>query len=198
MNSSVLLAMLLAGPPPCQYDVNYGLQAHKLVNGAWLTIGQGTFVQPGVPVRFHGWVAVGPNGCDACCAEISFRLTSAEPCGDPSTHEWQRIGTLGTLSAGERWEWTSRSFIPDSYVVYGYFLINGVQSAGQTQTYGPSRAFYVLCTGDATGDLNVDIDDLLVVINNWGDPGGCGDDDHNAIVNVADLLLVIDNWGSCY
>jgi len=198
MFPSALLAMLLAGPPPCQYDVNYGLQAHKLVNGAWLPIGNGTFQPPGVPVRFFGWVAVGPNGCDACCAEISFRLTSGEPCGGDPTFEWQRIGTMEPISATERWEWTSPTFVPDSFYVGGYFLIDGVQSAGQTQTYGPSRVFFVLCSGDATGDLNVDVDDLLVVINNWGDPGGCGDDDDNGIVNLADLLLVLSNWGACY
>jgi len=198
MFPSALLAMLLAGPPPCQYDVNYGLQAHKLVNGAWLPVGQGTFVAPGVPVRFFGWVGVGPNGCDACCAAISFRLVPAQPCGVWTPDQLLRIDTIGTLSAGERWEWTGEPFVPNAYTVIGYFRIEGVQSAGQTQSYGPSRVFYVPCAGDVTGDLNVDVDDLLKVINNWADLGGCGDDDDNGLVDVADLILVLDNWGPCY
>jgi hypothetical protein len=56
--------------------------------------------------------------------------------------------------------------------------------------------------GDLTGDGIVDVDDLLAVINAWGDctnPKDCpadlapppnGDD----VVDVDDLLVVINNW----
>jgi hypothetical protein len=65
------------------------------------------------------------------------------------------------------------------------------------------------CDGDLTGiqgvpDGEVDTDDLLVVINRWGDAGGvadmadingvgCGD----GIVDDFDLDVVINNRGSC-
>jgi hypothetical protein len=50
----------------------------------------------------------------------------------------------------------------------------------------------------------VDVDDLLMVINNWGackDAGNCPADiapvGGNGIIDVDDLLSVINNWGSC-
>jgi hypothetical protein len=51
------------------------------------------------------------------------------------------------------------------------------------------------------GDDVVDVDDLLVVINNWGACPGCvadiapaGGDD---VVDVDDLLVIINSWGPC-
>jgi hypothetical protein len=54
------------------------------------------------------------------------------------------------------------------------------------------------CAGDVDGNLVVDIDDLLDVINNWGLSGAadvapaCSGD---GSVNIDDLLVVINNWG---
>jgi hypothetical protein len=59
---------------------------------------------------------------------------------------------------------------------------------------------------DITGDGQVNIDDLLRVINNWGacaaqpDTTGCPADiapvpAGNGVVNIDDLLFVINNWG---
>ena len=55
--------------------------------------------------------------------------------------------------------------------------------------------------GDSNCDGNVDVDDLLKVINAWGDetPRGSSamppaDFSHNHIVDVDDLLIVINNW----
>ncbi len=60
-----------------------------------------------------------------------------------------------------------------------------------------------LCRADVAppgGNGIVNVDDLLVVINNWGATSGpadiapgCG----NGIVNVDDLLAVINAWGAC-
>jgi hypothetical protein len=52
------------------------------------------------------------------------------------------------------------------------------------------------CPADATGDLTVDVNDLLIVINNWGGPG-LGDIDGNGTTAVDDLLMVINSWGVC-
>lgn len=54
--------------------------------------------------------------------------------------------------------------------------------------------------GDATGDNQVNIDDLLGVINAWGacPPGsgaGCsGDVNGDGVINIDDLLFVINHW----
>lgn len=61
------------------------------------------------------------------------------------------------------------------------------------------------CTGGCPGDLDrdgtVDVDDLNLVLSNWGTQvGQCGPGDANGdgVVNVDDLNLVLSNWGeSC-
>ena len=60
------------------------------------------------------------------------------------------------------------------------------------------------CVADiapAGGNGVVNIDDLLVVINNWnGGPGNVADiapPGGNGIVNIDDLLAVINGWGVC-
>jgi photosystem II stability/assembly factor-like uncharacterized protein len=56
-------------------------------------------------------------------------------------------------------------------------------------------------SGDATGDGQVNIDDLLAIINAWGAcaacaPGACpADVTGNCVVDIDDLLMVINNWG---
>jgi hypothetical protein len=61
------------------------------------------------------------------------------------------------------------------------------------------------CAGDCApvnGDGDVDVNDLLMVITNWGTNGSTGGDiaplcGGDNIVNVNDLLAVISHWGSC-
>jgi hypothetical protein len=53
----------------------------------------------------------------------------------------------------------------------------------------------------AGGDNVVNIDDLLMIINNWGASGPpgtvAGDVSGNGLVNIDDLLVVINAWGDC-
>jgi hypothetical protein len=54
------------------------------------------------------------------------------------------------------------------------------------------------CEGDGNGDNLINIDDLLMVINNWGAVGANeGDLNGNGIVDIDDLLLVVGGWGAC-
>jgi predicted outer membrane repeat protein len=54
------------------------------------------------------------------------------------------------------------------------------------------------CPGDANGDGNVNISDLLLVITNWGQSGlNPADVNGDSVVNVSDLLGVIAAWGPC-
>ena len=58
------------------------------------------------------------------------------------------------------------------------------------------------CEADTNLDLNVNVDDLLEVINGWGQcplpPTTCpGDIVASGFVNVDDLLEVINGWGPC-
>jgi hypothetical protein len=55
-----------------------------------------------------------------------------------------------------------------------------------------------VCHGDADGTGTVNIDDLLLVINNWGQTGiNPADLTGNGVVNIDDLLTVINRWGVC-
>jgi hypothetical protein len=86
----------------------------------------------------------------------------------------------------------------DGDVVFSYSLANGI--AGVAIAKAPASAL----PGDITGNGAVDVDDLLAVINAWGNcpspcPPHCSADiapaGGNCIVNVDDLLMVINNWG---
>jgi len=56
------------------------------------------------------------------------------------------------------------------------------------------------CPADVTGNGAIDINDLLAVINSWGQPGltdiapDCSGD---GVTNINDLLAIINNWGTC-
>jgi hypothetical protein len=50
--------------------------------------------------------------------------------------------------------------------------------------------------GDATGDGHVNVDDLLVVISQWGPCSDCAADfNEDGMVGVDDLLALLANWG---
>ena len=51
-------------------------------------------------------------------------------------------------------------------------------------------------TGDLDGDGIVGVEDLLIVISQWGTCSGCvADIEGNGVVDIEDLLIVIANWG---
>ena len=52
------------------------------------------------------------------------------------------------------------------------------------------------CDGDSDGDRVVGIDDLLVVLANYGPDGEDGDLDGDTDADVDDMLIVIANWGN--
>lgn len=55
------------------------------------------------------------------------------------------------------------------------------------------------CPADThgNGDGVVAVDDLLIVIGNYGSSGPSGDVDEDGVVGVNDILVVIDTWGPC-
>ena len=83
-------------------------------------------------------------------------------------------------------------------------LHSGVAPGGSLAIGAALNAVQIrkLMPGDATDDGIVDVDDLLAVINAWGDcpapPGSCFEDiaplGGNGVINVDDLLAVINNW----
>ena len=53
------------------------------------------------------------------------------------------------------------------------------------------------CAGDVTGDGFVNVSDILLVINQWGQKNSPADANNDGIVNVSDILFMIGNWGTC-
>jgi len=53
------------------------------------------------------------------------------------------------------------------------------------------------CAGDVTGDGFVNVSDILLVIDQWGQTNSPADANNDGIVNVSDILFMIGNWGTC-
>ena len=48
---------------------------------------------------------------------------------------------------------------------------------------------------DINQDGSVNVTDMLIIIDQWGQTNSIADINNDGIVNVSDLLMVIDNWG---
>jgi hypothetical protein len=91
--------------------------------------------------------------------------------------------------------------------ISGTFDVLEFPKNGQTWSiaYNPTSvvltAMGVLCPADVApsgrGNGVVDIDDLLLVINSWGNAGGPADINGSGMVDIDDLLAVINAWGMC-
>lgn len=54
-----------------------------------------------------------------------------------------------------------------------------------------------VCPADINGNGIVEVDDILVVVAQWGTSGPQGDINQDGIVDIADLLEAIDTFGPC-
>ena len=76
-----------------------------------------------------------------------------------------------------------------------------INNPGQIVVYGGTtsgRLTPVWLTGDLSGDCRVSIDDLILVLSNFGAPQGTfprGDVDIDGDVDISDLTLLLSNWG---
>ncbi len=53
------------------------------------------------------------------------------------------------------------------------------------------------CPADLDGSGDVDFEDILRVLDAWGNKGGPEDIDGSGTVDFDDLLIVLDSWGPC-
>jgi hypothetical protein len=56
-------------------------------------------------------------------------------------------------------------------------------------------AYEFRCYADLDGDCDVDVEDLLILLDCWGEP--CGDIDGDGDTDTGDLLLLLPSWGPC-
>jgi hypothetical protein len=82
-----------------------------------------------------------------------------------------------------------------------YFIRVGgfyAESSGVGQlVIGGQNCQDVPCVGDATDDGVVDIQDLLLIIDHWGEDSIQYDIDEDGIVGLGDILFILSNWGHC-
>ena len=73
------------------------------------------------------------------------------------------------------------------------------EGSGQLLVDGPGAPCDTTppCDGDIDGDGNVGVQDILAVVDMWGEVGGDADIDGDGIVGVGDILILIDAWGPC-
>jgi hypothetical protein len=53
------------------------------------------------------------------------------------------------------------------------------------------------CEGDVTGDDQVGVDDLLLIVANFGQATPDGDANGDGVVDTTDILLALAQWGPC-
>jgi len=54
-----------------------------------------------------------------------------------------------------------------------------------------------VCPWDLSGDGNVDINDVLLMIPHWGTNWSPGDFNTDGKIDINDVLLMIPHWGPC-
>ncbi len=82
-----------------------------------------------------------------------------------------------------------------------YYIRVGSHHAGAMGTgqivIGGQNCLDVPCVGDTTGDGVVDIFDLLLIIDHWGENSIQYDVDEDGIVGFGDILYILEYWGHC-
>lgn len=110
----------------------------------------------------------------AAAADGDYRLRSDSPCIDASSNELLPTDITVDLDGNER-------------------IVNGTIDTGAYEVQAT-----ITCPGNTDGDGDVDFDDLLAVISQWGVCEGCSADlDGNGLVGFDDLLSVVSGWGPC-
>jgi hypothetical protein len=112
---------------------------------------------------------------------------------------WQAIGA--GVSSGSIPQVASIVVYKDELVIGGNFLTAGGKPANRIARWRDCD----LCIADIVDDNEVNVDDLLAIINAWGDcpeqPIWCGEDlaplGGDGVINADDLVKVINNWNGC-
>jgi hypothetical protein len=102
------------------------------------------------------------------------------------------------ISTGKCLTVSSPLLEPGAYFVTVAPIPFGCVGCSGNNHYVATLSCNIPCPADVTGNNAVNVDDLLMVINDWGQCFVCWSDvDNNGLVNVDDLLTVINGWGAC-
>ena len=133
----------------------------------------------------------------ACCNESDSCLITYESMCESVGWIWQGQGTIcddGCLqnADGACCVGTFCLILPESNCNAG-----GGIWLGPNTTCDEGTCDEEPCESDLNGDSVVNVTDLLIVVEQWGNTSGSGDINGDGIVNVADLLLIVEGWGDC-
>ena len=149
------------------------------------------------------------HGTDATVRSFLVDEESGEPAPTGNSFDIGLQGTLGEMT-------TLGDFLYVTDDSNAIDMVSGVQTfafdddgnfspvGGRVDTLGVTPTGIVAwpgttapdCPGDANNTLTVDLDDLLIILGNFGDPGPLGDLDNSGTVDLPDLLEVLSNFGS--
>lgn len=94
-------------------------------------------------------------------------------------------------------ELTVNVYEGESYLIRVGGFSETSAGSGQILFSGLSCQPDVPCVGDVTGDDRIGVNDLLAIVDHWGEDAFLYDVDESGTVDNPDLLLVISNWGNC-
>jgi subtilisin-like proprotein convertase family protein len=187
----------------------------QTASGFWITL----LDRPGLPDG--GWV--GPWGCGGDNLSVFFDDSASTAAEDTCTQfdvpvisgnrrPIEPLGELYAESAAGLWRIEFRDVSPiDAGTVSTVCVTletspdcngNGVPdvddiAGGQSDDAdGDGVPDECDCVGDLDGDAIVDVNDLLILIGQFGGPGSA-DLDGDGLVDADDLLIVLGAWGAC-
>jgi hypothetical protein len=143
-----------------------------------------------------------------CNGNANFSMQAAAGY-EASTYAWEHFGAPmtngvtphGSLVSGANTATLSitNAKAPD---IGSYRCVVQNGSCGSVNSTAVTMRVNNCCPGDiASGDLMINIDDLLAVINAWGWTGPTGghpaDINASGEVNIDDMLAIINLWGTC-
>ena len=103
--------------------------------------------------------------------------------------DWHTVDAGGAILSGNAYQLTATIGQPDA------------GPPVSTETYTLLGGFWSHCCADLDGDGRIGVEDLLMLLADWGCPDGppcVGDVDGDGNVNTSDLLLLLATWGPCW
>jgi hypothetical protein len=176
-------------------DWGEGTSANFGGQGARSTPGDATWIHTFWPDTF--WASAGGDFAAASSASLSVGIV-------PGVYTW---GSTPEMVADVQ------SWIDDPGGSFGWIILNNEVLNGTAKKFASKEneevtfrpvleVAFTTCGGDTDCDGDVDFNDLLVVLSDWGTYEPCppylsGDFDQNCAIDFTDLLQVLSNWGPC-
>jgi len=135
--------------------------------------------------------------------EWEYHTSTTDPEGHNVFYTWdwgdEISGWIGPYASGEQ---VIESHLWDNTGTYEIKVKakddpnnDGDPSDGLESGWSDSILVDVKIPGDVNGDDVVDVNDLLALLGQWGQPDGAADINNDGTVNVNDLLILLANWG---